>query len=177
VTQVPKPTQTEKEEFLKEHLPYEVDMLRATYSLLQTASPNAVGFALIESFCVHARNLIEFSKIKKSCNFDPRWFTENLKLDKRFVDGGALVKITEQISHLSANRRSLQTEKIGLKFREKVYEAIEDELERWEKCLNPGWRAHWKPPINARVPTPIFTGTAGLGATNQIIALGPDKKI
>jgi hypothetical protein len=47
-----------------EHLPYEIDMLRNTYQSLR-GSPLPTGFlkdALIESFCVHARSLLDFFK-------------------------------------------------------------------------------------------------------------------
>jgi len=45
-----------------EHLPYEIDMLRSTYHRLANL-PNIdtdIRNALIESFCVHARALLDF---------------------------------------------------------------------------------------------------------------------
>jgi hypothetical protein len=56
-------------EIIDEHLPYEIDMLRLTYRELEATvvrgpnesrHQNACRFALIESFCVHARSLIDF---------------------------------------------------------------------------------------------------------------------
>ena len=48
-------------EFVREHLPYEIDMLRSTYlTLYQGGVDWAIRNALIESFCIHARNLLEF---------------------------------------------------------------------------------------------------------------------
>ena len=52
-------------EIYNEHLPYEIDMLRSTYIHL-TANPPPVGVvkdALIESFCVHARSLLDFFSV------------------------------------------------------------------------------------------------------------------
>src|SRR6266436_6144730 len=54
----------------KEHLPYEIDMMRKTYTELESlvrgpAGPETVEakvrrFALIESFCIHCRSLLDF---------------------------------------------------------------------------------------------------------------------
>ena len=64
-----KPTQQDIDDFLGYHLPYEVEMLRATHILLRHGIPLVAGDkdwkqlianVFIKSFCVHARNLIEF---------------------------------------------------------------------------------------------------------------------
>jgi hypothetical protein len=47
-------------ELLECHYRYEQDMLRATYAAISRYEDKAIQNALIESFCVHARNLIEF---------------------------------------------------------------------------------------------------------------------
>jgi hypothetical protein len=52
---------TSCEEILQEHLRYDVDMLEGTFRLLNEPTGDLiVGNALIESFCIHARGLIEF---------------------------------------------------------------------------------------------------------------------
>jgi len=48
--------------YLAEHYVYEVNMLRATHWLLASAADQALANALIESFCVHARTLLDFFK-------------------------------------------------------------------------------------------------------------------
>ena len=49
------------DELLHVHVRYELDMLFATFEQLRTPVPNVVvGNALIESFCMHARALIDF---------------------------------------------------------------------------------------------------------------------
>jgi hypothetical protein len=57
-------------DLIKEDLPYEIDMLRLSYRRLSLAADQSPGseageeqvlrYALIESFCVHARSLIDF---------------------------------------------------------------------------------------------------------------------
>ena len=51
-----KPAPHLKEEFFTQHLPYEIDMLRATYELARVPKPPAEHDALAESFLMHARN-------------------------------------------------------------------------------------------------------------------------
>jgi hypothetical protein len=47
-------------EFLREHYLYEVNMMRATFAALQQRQPQHLGNALIESFALHARILMDF---------------------------------------------------------------------------------------------------------------------
>jgi hypothetical protein len=93
--------QTSGEEFFTDHLPYEINMLRVSFALLSTGVMGpALTNVLIESFCVHARNLIEFFKNKDSCDFDPRDFAiAAYQLEKRFLRDSILPKINNQISH------------------------------------------------------------------------------
>src|SRR5262245_15039237 len=50
------------EELIGEHLDYEIKMLHETRKALrgETVSANVIANALMESFCIHARNLNEF---------------------------------------------------------------------------------------------------------------------
>ena len=55
---------------LNEHLPYELDMLLATYRELSKQIDDITRNALIESFWLHARNLREF--YDGSATLDPK---------------------------------------------------------------------------------------------------------
>ena len=48
------------DEVLSKHLQYEIHMLGFTYGALRQPVEKSTGYALIESFCIHARNLIDF---------------------------------------------------------------------------------------------------------------------
>ncbi len=49
------------QEFLGDHLPYEINMLRSTFTCLSLGVfTGALQNALIESYAIHARNLLEF---------------------------------------------------------------------------------------------------------------------
>jgi hypothetical protein len=135
-------------------------MLRATLQLSSIGDgPSHVRNAFIESFCIHARNLIEFFKDKKDCDFDRRRFAkEGYRIDKRFVGDGVLGRINGQISHLSKKRTREVSKKIDGEERRKILDCIEGELERLEKALHPSFRSSWsvpsRPPnISARMET------------------------
>src|ERR1700730_3995551 len=100
---------------LKEHLPYELDMLDEAVEYLRSAealaSNRADWFrrsAAIEAFWTHARNLVEF--LNRSKNRD---LTVSSASARDFADSfhpklgkDALTKINEQISHLGFCRKS-----------------------------------------------------------------------
>jgi hypothetical protein len=141
------------DEFLDEHLPYEVQMLRHTYHLLATGiavSPAeaqvVVEYALIESFCVHARNLIEFFRHKKPCDFDLRWFAKDgyRVADKDFIGASVQKKLDEQMSHLTKGRTKVEKEKIDRAARKEIYDALEDEIDRLRSSLRPDSASKWK---------------------------------
>src|SRR5262245_4370046 len=97
-------------DFLGEHLPYEIDMFRATMAIIASPSTiassdegtvTAIGNAVLEAFCLHARIIHEFLRYDESCDFDPRWFTnESYKLEgKDYIPGDLLRKLNTQIAH------------------------------------------------------------------------------
>jgi hypothetical protein len=68
---------------------------------------------LIESFCIHARNLIEFLRVDDHCDFDPRWFAaKGYELQPGFIDGRLIGMIAAQIAHLSKDRKRESSDKI-----------------------------------------------------------------
>ena len=47
-------------DMLDEHLPYEISMMMAMHDQAQGPLDQLTGNVVIESFCIHARNLFEF---------------------------------------------------------------------------------------------------------------------
>jgi hypothetical protein len=158
VTTNKKPAPHLKEEFFTQHLPYEIDMLRATYELARVPKPLAEHEALAESFLMHARNLIEFFQDRPSCDFDPRMFTVgSYQLNKDFVAEQVLPRINRQISHLTVKRASHDTEKLGPRDWALILRALEDEIGRFTKALTRDNAAKWappEPPAETPEPTP-----------------------
>jgi hypothetical protein len=99
--------------FLLEHLPYEIDMLRSTMTLINSGCfTGAIKNALIESFAIHARNLTDFFRVE----------SENPQRDDVFASDftnkdyepckdnsppeALIVKINKQVAHLTLTRPS-----------------------------------------------------------------------
>jgi hypothetical protein len=130
----------------EQHLVYEIKMLHMTYLFLQI--PAFSGWtvnALIESFCIHVRNLIQF--------FDENYpqggedvcaqhFTDNytstLKIDRRLIG-----KLNAQITHLSYNRAATDADKIDPGDRRDLLNAINDEISHFVAHLKQRYRDKW----------------------------------
>jgi hypothetical protein len=154
-------------EIIQEHLPYEIDMLRATYQLLVATSPPAevIKNALIESFCVHARSLLDFfeNRANKSDDYAAQNFTSgfsvriNTSIDPLYT---LRQKLNKQIFHLTGGRSVTGANKFDpgtdgtLVLRE-----LEAEIGRFQTLLRSEFRALFT--CNT-VPTVVFvTGPLG----------------
>jgi hypothetical protein len=142
-----KASQEERDFFIAHTLPYEVWMMRETHHLLREEKhPPPIRNALIESFCIHARNLIEFFKAA-DCDFDPRRFAKDgSQLQKRFVGDAVLSRIARQIAHISRDRITLVHDKIDREEQDKIKADIEAELARLQQNLTEEYSAKWRVP-------------------------------
>jgi hypothetical protein len=144
VTTNKKPAPHLKEEFFTEHLPYEISMLRATYELARAPRPAAEHNALVDSFLMHARNLIEFYKDRPSCDFDPRMFTNaSYQLNRDFVADSLVARINRQTSHLTAKRISNAADELGPRDWALILRALEEETSRFAKAMTKDYAAKW----------------------------------
>jgi hypothetical protein len=109
------------EAFFSEHFPYEIGMMRYAYEKMMIGNfDQGDNNAMIETFCIHARNIIELFKTHDSCDFDPRYFVKpDFRINTQFIKDGLLSKINNQISHLTRAELSLikirLAQKIGRK--------------------------------------------------------------
>jgi hypothetical protein len=136
-------------EIINEHLPYEIDMLRFTYLQLvrvSTARPQTetneqqtLLFSFLESFCVHARSLLDFFSNTPGHHTDA--------IASQFTDGYAHIdpsveplktirkKINKQIFHLTTERTLVETEKFNGKDAADVLRVIEPAVTSFVSCL------------------------------------------
>ncbi len=148
-------------------LVYEVDMFYRTYNFLDVPawSPGLAN-AIIESFCVHARNLIEFFDQESAT---PGQARSNYMGAKHFCDGyipwtkggpsnDLRGRLNRQISHLTYDRTSKEEEKIGRKERAKLVELIERELEVFGGCLRKPYVEKWPFAKRGNPGTTIWIG-------------------
>lgn len=151
-------------EMLSEHIPYEHRMLDTAYNLLQLGIFEfGLKNALIESFWVHARNLIAFythptpNQVRRY-PWDVRasHFVEGgvFDLDNQLLKqaggentGEKLVDLVHrQIAHLTYHRTSGSVEKlVGIDMaRIKLW--IEETLDEFEACLTDEAQKLWRSP-------------------------------
>jgi hypothetical protein len=161
---------TSLDEFFTDHLPYEIWMMREAMKALATRqlSPFETN-AFIETFCLHARNLIEFFKTKEACDFDPRDLAvPGFILNKRFIGDAALTQITRQVSHLTKGRRADNAEKITVGDMRTMLREIEAEIDRFVRNLTPKRKAQWELSIAATKAVIQFaSGTLALTTTTS----------
>jgi hypothetical protein len=96
-------------EIIKEHLPYELDMMVGAFRVLEAGEPDVVlRNALINSLAVQVRNVIEFLIERSSAvTHDYQPFVVR-KIDKTITD-----KINDQITHLRLWRTADANKKLG----------------------------------------------------------------
>lgn len=123
------------DKILRKHLPYELDMLRSTFEQLRAIAGkpdhDVIRNALIESFCVHARSLLDFFSNRMTHNddavaqdFSPR-FTTTLDPEKEPLKT-LKKKLNKKIFHLAKMRAELDNFDVftdGLKAMETIENA------------------------------------------------------
>lgn len=158
-----KPKQATNEEILGEHLPYELWMLRETYARLKSPpADDVLRNALIEAFCIHARQLLEFFDNKQGKHAKDftggNYATAHLSgLTKPERD-----KLNTQIAHVTANRTINPAEKICHALRAKFLTALEREAQHFEGKLASEFQGMFKAPVHSQV----ITGGSSPSATN-----------
>jgi hypothetical protein len=144
VTSNKKPAPHLKEEFFNEHLPYEITMLRATYDLARANRPASEHNAMVDSFLLHARNLIEFFKDRPGCDFDPRMFTNaSFQLNRDFIADSLSARIGAHVSHMTTRRISQAADELVARDWALILRALEEETARFVKALTKDYAAKW----------------------------------
>ncbi len=170
-------------DIIEEHLPYEIDMLRRTYMQLsvvckvspdrETDEQRATRCTLTESFCVHARSLIDFFADEKrgtdavACEFTDNRFVR-LDRSKEPIKSIRDTKLNKQIFHLTKNRTIVESEKFDAgKDGMEVLKIIEPAIEVFTNFLLPEFQSHFKcatTPLLVRNLLPAFASTTAVFA-------------
>ncbi len=164
-------------EMFTRHLPYEMDMLRVTYLMLSTPGAKLwfteyVLNALIEAFCVHARNLFEFYSATNSLKEETvaaQHFTTNYQAFPDGLPGRIIGKLNAQITHLSYNREDDADRKIGSDDRKRIFGLLELEMERFAAHLREPYKSQWREDLKTGIKldgSPLLVSAAG--ATNAV---------
>jgi hypothetical protein len=143
-----------KIETLTEHLVYRLNMLNRTFSLLEgglQGQDQTLINALIESFCINARHLIEFFKESRAPQpqergrVAARHFTDNAY--KSFSTSNLKAEwdiLSDQTAHFKYGRRTSPPQKIGPEMRKRIKTVIDAEFQRFVDHLRPEFKAAWK---------------------------------
>jgi hypothetical protein len=127
-------------EQLVHHLFYEVCMLGETRRKLKERDANdqITANALMEAFCIHARNR---GDTLKASTFATETYQ---RPEPSKIRQAIFAKINKQISHLTEARTTVAQEKIGPLEREQMYCVLFDELKQFSEHLKPELRPAWK---------------------------------
>ncbi|WP_292631546.1 MULTISPECIES: hypothetical protein [unclassified Novosphingobium] len=133
-------------DILGHHLPYEFHMLQGTHAMLANREHDTIiANALIESFCIHARLLIEFFENKQGCK--AKDFTDGTYAAAHLELLGHLkTKLNTQIAHLTDKRTTDPNDKITLDDRSKLLAALAKEANNFATCLAPAFQGMFRPP-------------------------------
>lgn len=93
----------QKVDYLDEHLPYMMKMLRYTSGQLSQGQHYLSWNAHFESFAVHARNLVNFLNNADGQNFKACDFAKDFRARPGEI-AGHLQKLRDQVFHLGKNR-------------------------------------------------------------------------
>jgi hypothetical protein len=115
----------QKNEYLREHLPYEMKMLRYTSKQMLERQHYLSWNAHYEAFAVHARNLANFLSNDDKGNFKAREFVSTFSAKKGEL-GTAMQTLTNQVFHLAKSRPSTPIGKFNTEHATPVCEWIEN---------------------------------------------------
>jgi hypothetical protein len=163
------------EEIFKEHLHYEIDMLLATFDRLRAPVYDPVAAnALIESFCIHARNLDDFFLGRRGAKAETY-----AKPSYKPYDGGGISstldkKLNTQIAHLTDARTSDPTQKINPNDRLELVRTLLAEVHNFAKHLQSRYEPLSRLAAYLASPPPTTVGVGPTGpqsSTNAITVL------
>lgn len=146
----------EKNKFLDEHVAYELQMLRYTHGRMQSETDPLLWNTLMESFCIHARNLHAFlvnkrgrgSKAGKSStnNFKAKDFSKTYKVDQlNALKGPLLSRVDLQLFHMGKQRGNVKNVKLDRKSDIKnINQWVENDLKDFAEAIKKeGYPTDW----------------------------------
>ena len=136
-----------KRDVLLRHLKYELVMLNHTFQQLQMKSlPQNEVNVLIESFCLHARNLIDFfsDSHKDKGREAAAWHFTKDTYRPPAKPKGLCEKINAQILHIRYDRTSAASEKIGTADRLALWTLVRNRVAYFLEELRPEYQSIWR---------------------------------
>jgi hypothetical protein len=136
----------ELKEYLREHLFYELMMLRYTLGRIQHVKSQVLWNALFESFGMHARNLYAFLRNERDHrNVIASDFVDQFNCGRENKIAGTMDRLNQQLLHLGRRRHQSGPQKLDTSDAIKVAEWIEKMLKKFSKELKEPYLKDWKP--------------------------------
>jgi len=140
-------SEAEKIAFLEERIGYELAMLNYTFMRLVTARPSTAEEqldrnAFLESFAIHARNLVNFLSPESQAE-EPRAadYVATFETPDRSRVQRPLLRLERQILTIIASQTTEPKEKFNIESARELYTWIVPAILRFEERLAPKYRA------------------------------------
>lgn len=132
-----------KFEYIKEHLPYEIEMMRHAHEKLNMGACPADWNAFYQSFAVNARNMYMFLTNEDGSNVKAKNFVKEFKSKKNDLTKAIHYKFLMQVFHLGSIRPINPKNKISLKEINLYFIWICENIERFFELLSGDYRRLW----------------------------------
>ena len=156
---------SEQSDYLQEHIPYMLKMLRYTYGQMRQQQHYLSWNAHFESFAVHARSLTRFLTNKDKEDIKARHFVEGYR--GRIGDqSGPMQRLQRQVFHLAKQRPTEVIGKFNSDNAKEVFEWIESNFADFLSKLDPEQRGLFEEskshPENDQAQYIILNGGSGV---------------
>jgi len=148
--------------YLDEHLPYELKMLRFTRSQMSRTSCYLSWNAYLESFAVHARNIVNFLTNGDKGNMNAKDLLINYRA-RIGSESGPMNKLNQQVFHLAKDRSA----ESASKFNTDNVEAVTDWVEKNVKDFLSQLSEEMGKLFNEKRANPSTGNTPFLSITNR----------
>jgi len=163
----------DQQNYLKDHLPYTLQMLRYTHRYMtEHAERSLIYNAHHEAFCVSARNLDRFLTNNDTSNFNAKDFVLLYKHPKRESVKDIFVRMERQVFHFGKTRPTDPNGKVDLVQADKFYRWLEPAFLSFFNMLSSDQRGFWSMEIaDPRTPNPAMSvSLAGPLTTSSAIS-------
>jgi len=171
-------------DYLDEHLPYMLSMVRHTYRRIIEPKTDQMDLnAMFESFAVNVRNIVNLLTNKDKGNFKSYEFIPGYAAKKGDISGPTQLLET-QVFHLGKSRPTAAEAKFNSSKVHDVYNWIESEMDAFLTELPPDLKVKWNASkAGSKVITtyhfdnlPSLSASCTVVATSTIIGLNGLKK-
>ncbi len=165
-------TKAERISYLKEHLTYEVLMLRYTAKFLTSEANQLAWNAHFESFCVHARSLYEFlTNSGDSRNFAAKDYSTAAAQKEKMI--GIVNRLNEQVMHLTKNRFTDEQKKVTLDDVRRASAWMQEKLQDFVNALREPYNKVW----DEDAATPPSAGTLMVSTTGSPLTASSQPQV